>query len=132
MASRLSPLLLLLLSPPLCRGLDNGLGRLPGLGWNSDYCTNCSDSSASSSWAVGATAGPNSQNEKFVRHIADWFHTHKYPMASDRSSMKTMQQLGFHYVNMCVVGMACLPRCTVLPLNLCSVQCAVCSAVCVC
>jgi hypothetical protein len=22
--------------------LDNGLGQLPGLGWNSDYCTNCS------------------------------------------------------------------------------------------
>lgn len=22
--------------------LDNGLGKLPGLGWNSDYCTNCS------------------------------------------------------------------------------------------
>ena len=22
--------------------LPNGLGKLPGLGWNSDYCTNCS------------------------------------------------------------------------------------------
>jgi hypothetical protein len=24
------------------QALDNGLGRRPGLGWNSDYCTNCS------------------------------------------------------------------------------------------
>jgi hypothetical protein len=57
-----------------------------------DYCTNCT------SKLLGLGAGPNSQNEKFVRHIADWFHTHKYTMASDGSS-KTLQQLGFHYVN---------------------------------
>ena len=24
------------------QALDNGLGKRPGLGWNSDYCTNCS------------------------------------------------------------------------------------------
>ena len=84
--------LLLLLALAVVQALDNGLGKLPGLGWNSDYCTNCS------SKLIGLGAGPNSQNEKFVRHIADWFHTHKYPMASD-GSMKTMQQMGFHYVN---------------------------------
>ena len=36
-------LLLLLLLLPLSVPLDNGLGRVPGLGWNSDYCeVNCS------------------------------------------------------------------------------------------
>ncbi len=30
------------LLPALAAALDNGLGMLPGLGWNSDYCTNCS------------------------------------------------------------------------------------------
>ena len=29
------------LLPALAAALDNGLGKLPGLGWNSDYCANC-------------------------------------------------------------------------------------------
>ena len=68
--------------------LDNGLGKLPGLGWNSDYCTNCTGS------LLQLGAGPNSQNEKFVKHIADHIHTHKYKMTG--GGMKTMQELGFH------------------------------------
>ena len=35
-------LLLAAVGWPGTAGLDNGLGRLPALGWNSDYCTNCS------------------------------------------------------------------------------------------
>ena len=57
--------------------LENGVGRLPGLGWNSDYCTNCTQK------------GENGfQNEQFIKHIAD--------------SLVDMgfQKLGFHYVNM--------------------------------
>ena len=56
--------------------LDNGLGKKPGLGWNSDYCTNCSH-------------GSNGfQNEAFIKHIAD--------------SMVSMgfAKLGFTNVNM--------------------------------
>ena len=56
--------------------LDNGLGSRPGLGWNSDYCTNCSRS------------GNGFQNERFIRHIAD--------------AMVDMgfKDLGYTYVNM--------------------------------
>lgn len=68
--------------------LDNGLAKVPGLGWNSDYCTNCTSS------LLQLGAGPNSQNEKFVKHIADHIHTHKYKMTG--GGMKTMQELGFH------------------------------------
>ena len=68
--------------------LNNGLGKLPGLGWNSDYCTNCTSS------LLQLGAGPNSQNEKFVKHIADHIHTYKYKMTG--GGMKTMQELGFH------------------------------------
>jgi hypothetical protein len=32
----------LIVAPPPANALENGLGKLPGLGWNSDYCTNCS------------------------------------------------------------------------------------------
>ena len=43
-------------------------------------------------------AGPNSQNEKFVKGIADYMHNIKHKMVSD-GTMKTMQELGWHYVN---------------------------------
>ena len=43
-------------------------------------------------------AGPNSQNEKFVKGIADYMHSIKHKMVSD-GTMKTMQELGWHYVN---------------------------------
>lgn len=50
--------MLALVGYTLVVGLDNSLGWLPGMGWNSDYCTNCSR--------------PNGfQNELFVKHIAD-------------------------------------------------------------
>jgi hypothetical protein len=79
--------------------LNNGLGRTPGMGWNSDYCTNCSHHYWVRS-GLGATNGaqPANQNEIWVKHMADHMHTHKYRMASD-GSIKTMQELGFHYVN---------------------------------
>ena len=64
--------------------LDNGLGKLPGLGWNSDYCTNCSGPLGSTGYG----------DEVFVKHIADYMHTEK------QSNGKTLQELGFHYVNM--------------------------------
>ena len=53
----LSLVLLLSQSAQDTFALDNGLGRLPGLGWNSDYCTNCSGSQAAI--GLGASAGPN-------------------------------------------------------------------------
>ena len=98
MAPMLARLLLLALIAQT-HGLDNGLGRTPGLGWNSDYCSNCSHHY----WlraGLGARAGAQAanQNELWVRHMADHMHTHKYRMASD-GSMKTMQELGFRYVN---------------------------------
>eukprot|EP01051_Picozoa_sp_SAG22_P031818 SAG22_NODE_13086_length_419_cov_1.221875_1_plen_77_part_10 len=57
---------------PRSFALDNGLGRRPGLGWNSDYCTNCSgplfgDGLAARSRGYG--------DEVFVKHIADHIHT---------------------------------------------------------
>mmetsp|Transcript_20067 Transcript_20067/g.52115 ORF Transcript_20067/g.52115 Transcript_20067/m.52115 type:complete len:576 (+) Transcript_20067:146-1873(+) len=76
-----------LLAPPAA-ALDNGLGRLPGLGWNSDYCTNCSHG------ALGTSRLGGFQNEGFIKHIADVMHNTVQP------SGKTFQQLGFEYVNM--------------------------------
>eukprot|EP00045_Choanoeca_perplexa_P013130 m.146956 g.146956 ORF g.146956 m.146956 type:complete len:543 (-) comp16248_c0_seq2:1596-3224(-) len=64
------------LLPVLAASLNNGLGRLPGLGWNSDYCTNCS------------TASNGFENEAFIKHIADTFVS------------MGLQNLGYHYVNM--------------------------------
>ena len=46
--------------------LENGLGKLPGMGWNSDYCTNCSSSDAN------GFNGP--KTEKFIQHIAETPH----------------------------------------------------------
>lgn len=65
-------------------GLDNGLGQLPGLGWNSDYCTNCSHPSGANGFG----------GEHFVAHIATYMATVK------QQDNHTLQELGFHYVNM--------------------------------
>ena len=63
-------------------GLDNGLGKLPGMGWNSDYCTNCSSSDVN----VNGFHGP--KTETFIRHIADYLNK------------SGLQKLGYRYVNM--------------------------------
>lgn len=93
------PLLLLLLLVGLQRtalSLNNSLGRTPGLGWNSDYCeVNCSGPLL---LRARSGAQPYAQNEAFVKHIADYMHSFKHKMASD-GSMKTMQDLGWGYVN---------------------------------
>ena len=79
-------------------GLSNGLGRTPGLGWNSDYCeVNCSGPLLLHA-GDRSEAQPYAQNEAFVKHIADYMHSFKHKMASD-GSMKTMQDLGWGYVN---------------------------------
>ena len=51
-------LLLVLVLASASLALDNGLGKLPGLGWNSDYCTNCSNPSGSNGFG----------GENFVRY----------------------------------------------------------------
>ena len=80
--------------------LDNGLGALPGLGWNSDYCQNCSGPQGMSWWGGQALVGSGLRGfggEIFVKHIADHMHNVKY---NTSSSPKTLQELGFAYVNM--------------------------------
>ena len=57
--------------------IDNGLGSLPGLGWNSDYCTKCE-----------GTGLGGFENEAFIHHIAAYLNT---------SGLAT---LGYRYVNM--------------------------------
>ena len=90
---------MLLLLPPLSTPLDNGLGRVPGLGWNSDYCeVNCSGPLLLRVGDDKLGAQPYAQNEKMVKHIADYMHSVRHKMASD-GSMKTMQELGWSYVN---------------------------------
>ena len=84
------------LLPALAAALDNGLGKLPGLGWNSDYCTNCSGPiplHASAPGIFGAGLRGHG-GEAFVKHIADHMHTQKYPTSS---GSKTLQELGFRY-----------------------------------
>ena len=84
------------LLPALTTALDNGLGQLPGLGWNSDYCTNCSGPIPLHAAAPGQFgAGLRGHGgEAFVKHIADHMHTQKYPTSS---GSKTLQELGFRY-----------------------------------
>ena len=80
--------------------LDNGLGALPGLGWNSDYCTNCSGPQGMPWWGGQPLFGSGLRGyggENFVKHIADHMHNVKY---NTSSGPKTLQQLGFGYVNM--------------------------------
>ena len=78
--------------------LDNGLGRTPGMGWNSDYCSNCS-TKYPGTYLLRAGASPSVQNEAWVKHMADHVHTVKYPLASDPSQSKTMQELGYLFIN---------------------------------
>ena len=68
---------------PLALALNNGLGKLPGMGWNSDYCTNCSSSSDAN---VNGFHGP--KTETFIRHIAEYLNK------------SGLQKLGYEYVNM--------------------------------
>lgn len=69
-----------LLSGSACvEGLNNGLGSTPGMGWNSDYCVNCSSKLA----RVGGF-----QNQDFIHFIADFIHS------------SGLQSLGYSYVNM--------------------------------
>ena len=87
--------------------LDNGLGALPGLGWNSDYCQNCSGPQGMSagdvlvgrSSTIGrALVGSGLRGfggEIFVKHIADHMHNVKY---NTSNSPKTLQELGFAYI----------------------------------
>ena len=56
--------------------LDNGLGRTPGMGWNSDYCTNCS------------TLSNGYQNEAFILNLSTYIANSKF------------KALGYHYINM--------------------------------
>ena len=77
--------------------LDNGLGRTPGMGWNSDYCSNCSTKYPP--YLLRAGASPSVQNEAWVKHMADHVHTVKYPLASDQSQSQTMQELGYLFIN---------------------------------
>ena len=72
--------LALLLLAGSAHALNNGLGRLPGMGWNSDYCTRCHNSAAAGSNGFG--------NETFIRSIGDYLHT------------SGLQALGYKYVNM--------------------------------
>ena len=58
--------------------LDNGYGRTPGMGWNSDYCTNCSGPPGSNGFG----------GEHFVRHIADFLNS------------SGLQAKGYRFVNM--------------------------------
>ena len=89
--------------------LNNSLGRTPGLGWNSDYCeVNCSGPLLLLREGDRSGAQPYAQNEAFVKHIADYMHSFKHKMASD-GSMKTMQDLGWGYVNVrCRLLRTCL------------------------
>lgn len=66
--------------------LDNGIASRPGLGWNSDYCTGCSNPSSN---GFGG--------ENFVAYIAEYMA--KVPQKGAAGG-RTLQNLGFHYVNM--------------------------------
>lgn len=56
-----SLLVIVCFAADLSLGLDNGLGKTPGMGWNSDYCVNCS------------TGSNGFQNEQFIQFLADTF-----------------------------------------------------------
>ena len=64
--------------------LDNGLGLRPGLGWNSDYCTNCTHPPGDNGFG----------GEHFVSLIAHYMAEVPQPGGANR----TLQALGFHYV----------------------------------
>lgn len=77
--------LLYALAAAPAHALDNGLAAKPGLGWNSDYCTECSHVDASGHLRAGATGF---ENEAFIAHIADYINA------------SGLQALGYEYVNM--------------------------------
>jgi hypothetical protein len=91
-------LLAVMMMSAAIHALDNGLGARPGLGWNSDYCVNCSTASGGSSAMVTGF-----QNEEYIRSIADFLHAHRLPNG------RTLQELGYEYVNM--VRFRTLTRC---------------------
>jgi Alpha galactosidase A/Alpha galactosidase C-terminal beta sandwich domain len=65
--------------------LQNGLGKLPGIGWNSDYCLNCI--SEGESYDFNRLGGY--QNEDYIKHyIADFLVS------------SGLSKLGYVYVNM--------------------------------
>mmetsp|Transcript_92221 Transcript_92221/g.246568 ORF Transcript_92221/g.246568 Transcript_92221/m.246568 type:complete len:577 (-) Transcript_92221:139-1869(-) len=76
----------LLAVSPAVLALENGLGFRPGLGWNSDYCTNCTGPPGSNGFG----------GEVFVSHIATYIAKVPQPAAAGL----TLKELGFHYVNM--------------------------------
>lgn len=49
------------------QAIDNGLGARPGIGWNSDYCSNCLGALVDERGVIRGL-----QNDAFVRHIADF------------------------------------------------------------
>ena len=71
-------LLLLLLTVRHTNSLNNGYGKTPGMGWNSDYCTKCTNNPAANGFG----------GETFVRHIANYLHTSGF------------QTLGYTFINM--------------------------------
>lgn len=96
--TRMSRLLAAALAVGSAHALPNGLGQLPGLGWNSDYCTNCTG--PASAIPLSARLGGGLRGfggEHFIKHIADHMHTVKYPTST---APQTLQELGFRYVNM--------------------------------
>ena len=84
-------LLLAAVGWPGTAGLDNGLGRLPALGWNSDYCANCTRPTPAER-SDGGLRG--FQYESFIVHVAETIATQQVPTPGGGS--KTLQQLGYH------------------------------------
>jgi len=76
--------LALSLSACLAFAIDNGLAQKPGLGWNSDYCQNCSGGSAP---ARSSSPLRGFENEAFFKQTADFL------VSSGLAS------LGYTYVN---------------------------------
>jgi alpha-galactosidase len=94
----LLPLLLLLLLAAAAFAIDNGLGKVPGIGWNSDYCMNCKGGDASlgglreESTKESGHLPPQPlrgfQNDAYIRSIAQFMN------------QSGLQAMGYKYVNM--------------------------------
>ncbi len=67
----------------IAQALNNGLGKTPGLGWNSDYCIGCSG-------VRGALSAPLAgfQNEAYIKQLATFINT------------SGLQAMGYSFVNM--------------------------------
>ena len=76
-------------------GLDNGLGKLPALGWNSDYCANCTKPASSDVRVLGGF-----EYESFIIHVAETLATMNVSPVQGGGSGggggTTLQQLGYH------------------------------------